>query len=188
MNYYISDLHLGQENIMHLEGRPFPDVEAMDGRMIENWNSRVGDDDWVYILGDFIWLDEEYWADYLRKLHGHKVLIKGNHDPEYFSSATAAFFDEITDFKEVEDGGRLVIMCHYPMPFHKQDYRENIWMLYGHVHDTREYGFMKRLRAELKATRVNPWRALGNFVNVGCMMPWMDYTPRTLDEIIKNNT
>lgn len=22
-------------------------------------------------------------------------------------------------------------------------------------------------------------------MNVGCMMPWMDYTPRTLDEIIE---
>ena len=27
--------------------------------------------------------------------------------------------------------------------------------------------------------------AKGNFINVGCMMPWMDYTPRTLDEIIE---
>ena len=23
-----------------------------------------------------------------------------------------------------------------------------------------------------------------NMYNVGCMMPWMNYTPRTLDEII----
>ena len=24
-----------------------------------------------------------------------------------------------------------------------------------------------------------------NIINVGCMMPYMDYTPRTLDELIK---
>ncbi len=27
----------------------------------------------------------------------------------------------------------------------------------------------------------------GNFINVGCMMPYMDYTPRTLDEIIEGD-
>lgn len=27
----------------------------------------------------------------------------------------------------------------------------------------------------------------GNFINVGCMMPYMDYTPRTLDEIISGD-
>ena len=187
MNYYISDLHLGQNNIMHLEGRPFRDVTEMDERMIENWKSRVTEDDTVYIIGDFIWLEDEHWPGYLRRLKGKKVLIKGNHDPESISAETAAFFEEITDFKEINDGERLVIMCHYPMPFHKTDYKPNIWMLYGHVHNTREYAYLKRLRAELKATVINPWRAIGNFVNVGCMMPWMDYTPRTLDEIIKNN-
>ena len=30
-----------------------------------------------------------------------------------------------------------------------------------------------------------PGRATGHFMNVGCMMPWMDYTPRALDEIIE---
>lgn len=27
----------------------------------------------------------------------------------------------------------------------------------------------------------------GQFINVGCMLPWMDYTPRTVDEIIAGN-
>lgn len=187
MNYYISDLHLGQHNICILENRPFGSTEEMDARIIENWNSRVEDEDTVYILGDFVWLSDEHWQPYLTQLRGRKVLIRGNHDPESFSDETAAFFDEIADYKEIYDGERLVILCHYPMPFHKTDYKKNIWMLYGHVHDTREYAYLRRLRAELKATVINPWRAVGNFVNVGCMMPWMDYTPRTLDEIIKCN-
>ena len=29
--------------------------------------------------------------------------------------------------------------------------------------------------------------ARSNFINVGCMMPYMDYTPRTLDEIISGD-
>lgn len=186
MNYYISDLHFGQSNISKLEGRPFETSDEMDKTIIENWNSRVSDDDTVYILGDFVW-SPDMWDYYLERLSGKKVLILGNHDPENFSEDIRKHFLEIVEYKEITDVGRRVIMCHYPIPFHKHDYDENVWMLYGHVHHTREYDFLVKLREELKATRTNPYRAYGNFVNVGCMMPWMDYTPRTLEEIIENN-
>lgn len=75
-------------------------------------------------------------------------------------------------------------MSRYPMPFHKAAYNENCWMLYGHVHRTREYDFLKKLRAEIKASCTELGHAKGNFINVGCMLPYMDYMPRTLDEII----
>ena len=58
-------------------------------------------------------------------------------------------------------------------------------MLYGHVHNTREYDFMVKLRREIKANHTEDAHCVGNWINVGCMMPWMDYTPRTLDEIIE---
>ena len=44
------------------------------------WNETVGDNDVVYILGDFSWYKEEKTAFILGCLKGHKVLIKGNHD------------------------------------------------------------------------------------------------------------
>ena len=58
-------------------------------------------------------------------------------------------------------------------------------MLYGHVHTTREYNFMVKLRREIKARHTEDGHCVGNWLNVGCMMPWMDYTPRTLVEIIE---
>ena len=60
-------------------------------------------------------------------------------------------------------------------------------MLYGHVHNTREYVFLEKLRKELRKTRTEHSHARAQFINVGCMMPWMDYTPRTLDEILDGN-
>ena len=54
MNYYISDLHIGHENILRFDNRPFADVNEMNNKLIENWNARVCSDDTVYILGDFI--------------------------------------------------------------------------------------------------------------------------------------
>ena len=91
---------------------------------------------------------------------------------------------DIADYKEITDTGRHVILCHYPMPFHRADYDEKFFMLYGHVHNTREYAFLEKLRKELQETRTERSHARAQFINVGCMMPWMDYTPRTLDEIL----
>ena len=47
MNYYISDLHIGHENILRFDNRPFADVNEMNNKLIENWNARVRSDDTV---------------------------------------------------------------------------------------------------------------------------------------------
>lgn len=44
---------------------------------------------------------------------------------------------------------------------------------------------MQKLRREMKMAHTEQGRCVGNWIDVGCMMPWMDYTPRTLDEIIE---
>ena len=78
-----------------------------------------------------------------------------------------------------------MILCHYAMPFHRAAYGECCYMLYGHIHNTREYAFLEWLRSEIKDSCTRKGFARGNFINVGCMMPWIGYTPRTLEEIIR---
>ena len=112
-NFYISDLHIGHENILRFDNRPFADVNEMNNKLIENWNARVRSDDTVYILGDFIWAKESEWPSIVGSLAGNKVLIRGNHDPKQFSAATRRMFQEITDLKEIKDSGKHVVMCHY---------------------------------------------------------------------------
>lgn len=187
-NYYISDLHLGHKNIIRFDGRPFIDAEEMQNTLIENWNNTIKRDDIVYVLGDFIWDKEQNWPSYLEKFRGNKVLIKGNHDPKYFSTTTKRYFMDIKDYKEITDEGRHVILCHYPMPFHKAAYNPDCYMLYGHVHVTREQDYMTRLRKEIRESRTQSGDNCGNWYNVGCMMPWMNYTPRTLNEIIEGES
>ena len=184
MNYYISDLHLGHVNAIGFDNRPFADVTEMNETLIHRWNSTVSRADTVYVLGDFIWEKESLWPAWLERLTGNKVLVRGNHDPRQFSRATKRFFQDIADYKEITDTGRHVILCHYPMPFHRADYDEKCFMLYGHVHNTREYAFLEKLRKELRESHTERGHARAQFINVGCMMPWMDYTPRTLDEIL----
>lgn len=55
MNYYISDLHLGHYNILKMCNRPFETVEEMQGKITENWNNVVKNDDHVYVLGDLFY-------------------------------------------------------------------------------------------------------------------------------------
>ncbi len=184
MNYYISDLHIGHANAIELDKRPFKDLNEMNDTIINNWNARVKTDDTVYILGDFIWKKENEWAYFVAPLAGNKVLIRGNHDPKEFSRTTRQMFQDIKDFKEIKDDGRLVVMCHYPTPFFRAGFAQNTYMLYGHVHRTLEYEYIKELRKTVLSRSAGYGTPNGHFINVGAMMPYMDYTPRTLDKII----
>lgn len=185
-NFYISDLHFGHYNIMRFDNRPFNSVEEMDKALIDNWNSVVDAEDTVYILGDFCWLKEDRWIEILRELNGYKVLIRGNHDLKHMSQQLRNMFQDIKDYKEVKDGSKRVLLSHYPMPFYRGAYNDYMVHLYGHIHTTIENDFMEHLREYIPK---NDNRGMSqhrcHFYNVGCMMPYMNYTPRTLDEILE---
>ena len=54
--------------------------------------------------------------------------------------------------------------------------------LYGHVHNTREWELVEKWKKEQWAMGI-PSR----LINVGCMMDYMRYTPRTLTELLDAN-
>ncbi len=187
-NFYIADPHLEHANVIRFDPRPFSDVRDMWNQFKLNWNSRVTDNDTVHIIGDFIWAKEPHWARLVSQLNGKKVLIRGNHDPKEYSRETRRLFIDIRDYMELTDNGKHVILSHYPMPCYKGDYNSDCYMLYGHVHNSREAEYMREIRDMIR-TRINGTRGepLGQFIHVGCMEPYMNYTPRTLAEIIKGD-
>ncbi|MDR0461962.1 MAG: metallophosphoesterase [Christensenellaceae bacterium] len=81
--FAISDLHLSfqTDKPMDLFGDHWTNYEQ---RIMDDWNSRVGDDDIGIIAGDISWAMrmEETEKDfaYLKKLRGQKIIIRGNHD------------------------------------------------------------------------------------------------------------
>lgn len=184
MNYYIADTHFRHSNILKFDSRPFFTIEEMEQEMIKNWNNAVTKDDVVYILGDFCWGKEDEWLEILQQLKGHKILIRGNHDLKNPSTKVKNMFQDIKDYKEITDNGRHVIMSHYPMMFYKGAYDKNTYMLCGHVHTTREDYFLEKWRYELLKTKTSSSDNWGAIINVGCMKPYMEYTPKTLDEIL----
>jgi len=187
--FYISDLHYGHQNVLSFDGRPFDSLDQMHSELIRRWNETVTNADHVYVLGDMFWCRNEEAVPVLKKLRGNIHLIQGNHDRVNLKEFKEQFA-EITPFKELKDGDYNVTLCHYPIPFYKRSYDPRQIMLYGHVHATREHFIMNGLRTMLADTAAmdqNPGYAKGRFYNVGCMLPYMDYTPRTLEEILAAN-
>ena len=176
MIYYIADCHFGHSNVIRFDDRPFTELHKMEKKLIENWNSRVTDNDDVYILGDAFWKNEENSINIIKKLKGRKHLIKGNHDR--VKGKLRDYYETIEHYLEVADNGRRVILSHYPMMFYNNQHGGSI-MLYGHVHNTREWKFIEKWQKELWETGI-PCK----IINVGCMLDYMEYTPRTLDELL----
>ena len=179
---FISDLHEGHENVIKFDNRPFKDIDEMREQLIERWNSAVGIRDTTYILGDFCWRkeDDPLYSKFLNALNGKKILVRGNHDPKNLPNG----FTEAVDYKEIKDNKRRIIMSHYPIIMYHHDTDENAYMLYGHVHSTNEFTLVDDFTKQLvnNYTAGNP---TGHLLNVGAMMPYMNYTPRTLDELIE---
>lgn len=182
MNYYISDLHFSHYNVMaKYDKRPFATTQEMDATMMKNWNNIVTDDDTVYILGDFSWETQEGWKSRLEALHGNKVLIIGNHDFKRMKGASKLFVD-IKPYLEINDRAYRVIMCHYPILAYNRDYADNVFMLYGHTHVSEEEDMIKEFITQIRARYDGEYSVnRGQIINVGCMMPYMNYTPRTME-------
>ena len=81
--YAISDLHLplGVNKPMDIFGSKW---ENYVERLFGNWQSIVKSNDTVVLPGDFSWAtyinDAKKDFEYLNKLNGKKILLKGNHD------------------------------------------------------------------------------------------------------------
>jgi calcineurin-like phosphoesterase family protein len=176
--FYIADLHFGHKNILSYDNRPFFSVSEMDKALIENWNKTVSKDDTVFILGDISWYNQKEQNNITKQLNGTKILIYGNHDYKSWSKAESGI-EYATDYAEIKDNNRHVVLSHYPIMSYNGMYR-GWYHLYGHVHCTADDKMTEHYFKQWKEYYLKPCLA----ANVGCMKPWMNYVPRTLDEII----
>lgn len=195
MNYYISDLHLfcksQTKEGANYDNRPFENIDDMHDYILTRWNARVTNGDTVYILGD-VALRGSYapLIGLVAQLKGKKVLIKGNHD-DIKDYRYALLFDEILDYKELTENvnGKAQKLClmHYPIMMWNGQHRGTI-LLYGHTHNSVEDVFFQDCIRRMNESEELSFRRQGGqkirAINVGSCMPWMNYTPRTLKEIL----
>jgi len=132
--FFTADLHFQHFNVIKYCNRPFTTRDEMDSTMIKNWNSVVGENDFVFVAGDFCFGGNKSWMYLVDALNGTKFLAAGNHDKSI--AGNWAHIDNIINLyihdDEVKDGQRITV-CHYPMLSWYQSHR-GAWQLYGHLH------------------------------------------------------
>lgn len=102
--YAISDLHLsfGTNKPMNIFGKKW---ENYENKIYENWINKVKEEDVVILAGDFSWatyLEEaKNDFDFLNKLPGKKIMLKGNHDYWWETVSKMNRFLETNDYKDI---------------------------------------------------------------------------------------
>lgn len=171
---FISDLHLGHENIIRLCNRPFASVAEMNNFLIQAWNAKVKPEDDVYLLGDVAFkFQGNILVKLLQSLAGRKHLIVGNHDRKYLKDEQFRnCFVEIEDIKSIYIGNTRIIMCHYPI-CEWEGYFRGAYHIFGHIHNTTSTNAYKIMSKEDRA------------LNAGADI--IGFTPATFEELVMFN-
>jgi calcineurin-like phosphoesterase family protein len=137
MIYFISDTHFGHYNIIKYCDRPFDNIHIMDQVIFDNINEVVGQDDTLYILGDFCFKGKKPIEYRLRILCQDVHLILGNHDKRtdfiHSNAADMNGFSSIQEVKEIIYCNQRIYLSHYPHRSWPASHKGS-WMLFGHVH------------------------------------------------------
>ena len=147
--YIASDLHINHRNILsycpHRGGPEITDenVAKMNEMIITNWNSVVGTNDEVYILGDVAMGQIHLAPPLIRQLNGKKYLVRGNHDKTLTKrvngkSLADDLFEWVKDYHEMfvevaPHTKQMVVMSHFPMASWNGMNNGSV-MLHGHLH------------------------------------------------------
>lgn len=171
--FFTSDLHLGHKNVLKLCDRPFDSIEQMDACLIDNWNSKVTNNDTVYILGDLMFRNSVPPEEYLSKLKGKKHLIRGNHDRTWMKKVNIDdYFVSNENLSYITDGKHRITLCHYPM-MSWPHMNTNGYMIFGHIHQNTDAVYWPIIeKSEF-------------MLNAGVDIN--GYAPVTFDELVKNN-
>lgn len=176
MIFYISDIHFDDQKIFDKCKRPFNNLQEYKEEIIKRWNNKVKEDDIVYVLGDIVEDNSPHTIEVFKKLNGIKHFIIGNHDLNVLEDIKCSGIFESIDFmKVIDDSGRKVCICHYPV-MDWMEFNRNGMFVYGHVHNKTENN--GAAYAEIKQYYLNK-------PAFNCGVDVTNYEPVTLEEMIK---
>lgn len=130
--------------------RPFTSTEEMDEAMVERWNVAVKPHDHVYHLGDVCMKRSQ--LDIVRRLTGHKRLVRGNHDVFKTADYLAVGFEEIYGVRVWPEHG--MIFSHIPL--HPDCLINRKWKnVHGHLHSNKVQGEHAELYQSVCVEQIN---------------------------------
>ena len=137
--FVTSDLHLGHNKSFIYKERGFETVEEMNAEIIRRWNSVVGEEDDVFVLGDLVMGSLENLR-LLEELNGRIHIVRGNH----CTNTRWDFYQNLPNVVEVDNSlylsydGYKFYLSHYPTITTRTDVRKPLKKclvnLCGHTH------------------------------------------------------
>ena len=150
--FFSSDTHFFHHNILAYTERDklWDSVEDMNEGLINRWNSVVGKGDRVFIIGDVALGGKskaKLLAEILKRLHGTKFLVPGNHDTYILESEECRKqFTLLPPLHEVKisdptlpkrrngkNSRQTIVLCHFPLRVWNRN-GVGAWHLFGHSH------------------------------------------------------
>lgn len=175
MIFYISDIHFDDQKIFDKCKRPFKDLFEYKQEIITRWNKKVSKNDIVYVLGDIAEDSSPQCINIFKELNGIKHFIIGNHDLLLLKEIEkSGIFESIDYMKVIDDEGRKVCICHYPV-MDWMEFNRNGMLVYGHVHNKTILN--GEAYAEIKKYYLNK-------PAYNCGVDVTNYEPVTLNEMI----
>lgn len=143
--WFIADTHFGHENMFKMRreakigGFSCSTLEEMNQMLIDNWNSRVKEKDFVVVVGDFVWKPKEFLS-IVSKLNGQKILVTGNHDTrdvkksDVWLDVKNILHLRLGETSNCPKKDKLdFYCCHYPIRDWNGRYHGS-YHIYGHTH------------------------------------------------------
>jgi len=162
---FISDPHFGHLSMAKKRG--FPDAYNHDENMVYQWNNVVNKKDTTWILGDITMEKANY--EILDRLNGYKRVVLGNHDMGNHAKSTLVnYVNSIHGMVKLRDKKHGVLFLTH-CPIHPSELYRAEKNIHGHIHDK-----FVTTKFNLKDDR---------YINVCAEV--IDYTPKTLNELIK---
>lgn len=152
MIYFTSDLHFNHNREFIYKSRGFVNVWDMNKEIVDNWNSKVKDNDIVYVLGDLMLGNNEKGKKFLTQLKGDLHIILGNHDTDARIEIYKNLYNTV-DVKyadRIKYGKYIFYLSHYPSKVtNKKD--KPIWCLHGHTHSKNKFEYPQNYNVSLDA-------------------------------------
>lgn len=155
--FFISDLHLGHENMAIKRG--FKNAKEMWQLIKKNWNAVTNKHSVIYILGD-VGMEKSSYYHLLSELKGIKYVVLGNHEMRNHIPELLKYVNGVAGMIKYK---KKIFLTHCPIHPSELEYRV-LHNIHGHLHEK----------------NINDSR----YINVSCEM--VDYTPRQLSELIPN--
>jgi calcineurin-like phosphoesterase family protein len=141
--------------------RDFPTLDLMNDMIVNNINSKVGQDDTLIMLGDIAFGGFENITIFLDRLICKNIhLVLGNHDHHISNNRGGIqdMFLSVQNYLEANINGENFVLCHYPLQsWHGLN--KGVIHLHGHVHlpENRKFGNGKKMDVGVDGNGINPY-------------------------------